>query len=129
MSVASAVATAAKKTVKAIVPEDKFRAIYLRLPKSASCARKWCPYSRTTCHVRELLDGLRLWWAEENGNAPGFAHYERVIQNCIRVENRLYWCFWTSKMKPYEETYRMFAEQVRAAFTGKPLDTENSWMY
>lgn len=72
-----------KTTVKAIIPLDEFRRIYVLLPESAACQERWCAYSRTTCHVREAREALRGWWKRTNGTAPGFANYERVLQNAI----------------------------------------------
>jgi hypothetical protein len=117
-----------KKTVKAIIPLEDFQKVYAFLPESSACRAKWCAYSRTTCHVREAREGIRAWWKRVNGDAPGFAMYESVLQNAIRVENELYWCFWTHEMKPCEELYKLLAAAVRDAFRGKPLDKERSFM-
>ena len=116
-----------KKTIKAIIPRNEFEKVYALLPGSRECAEAWCPFSRTTCHVRECREALRAWWRRTNGNAPGFAHYERVFENAIHVENALYWCFWTEKMKPCEELYEALTTAVRNAFAGKQLDKKHSW--
>lgn len=110
------------KKVKAIIPLDEFQRVYALLPESDACRAKWCEYSRTTCHVREAREAMRAWWKRTNGETPGFIHYERVLQNAIDVENRLYWCFWTNKMKPCEELYELLCAELRHAFKGEPLD-------
>lgn len=116
----------ATKTVKAIIPLDEFQRVYALLPESSACKAKWCAYSRTTCHVREAREAMREWWRRTNGDAPGFVNYERVLQNAIDVENKLYWCFWTHRMEPCENLYEMLATAVRDAFMGKPLDAQHT---
>jgi hypothetical protein len=114
----------ATTTVKAIIPPDEFQRVYALLPESEKCADMWCAYSRTTCHVREAREAMRAWWKRTNGTAPGFANYERVTQNAIDVENRLYWCFWTHQMKPCEEFYELLCTELRHAFRGESLDMQ-----
>jgi len=113
--------------VKAIIPSDEFRKIYATLPGSRTCRERGCPYSRTTCHVRECREAIRAWWERTNGNAPGFVMYERVLQNAIDFENALYWCFWTREMRPCEELYERLCAAVRDAFAGRPLDRRRTW--
>lgn len=108
--------------VKVVIPLNEFRGIYDSLQESENCRRVWCEYSRTTCHVREACEALRKWWKKENGDAPGFSAYEKVLKNAITFENRLYWCFWTRRMKPCEEMHAELATQVREAFLGRPVD-------
>jgi hypothetical protein len=116
-------------TVKVIIPLEEFRELYARLPKSEACRVKGCPYSRTTCHVRECREAIRAWWTRTNGNAPGFSAYERALQNAIDVENVLYWCFWTHGMRPCQELYTLLCVEVRRAFANQPLDTRHAMGY
>lgn len=110
------------KRVQVFIPFDQFQLLYAALPMSKACKAKWCPYSRTTCHVRELQEKIRMWWTRTNGPAPGFASYELALQNCINVENRLYWAFWTDGMQECHACYDELVAQVRAAFEKQPLD-------
>ena len=111
------------KKVQVFIPFEEFRLLYDALPMSRVCKAKWCPYSRTTCHVREIKEKIREWWTRNNGSAPGFASYELALQNCIKTENRLYWAFWTEGMQECRACYDELVAQVRAAFEKKPLDT------
>jgi hypothetical protein len=115
--------------IKAVIPHNEFQRIYAALPESRSCREKGCAYSRTTCHVRECREYLREWWKRTNGTAPGFVHYERVLQNAIDIENALYWCFWTRQMEPCEKLYELLCASVRDAFMGKPLDMERTYAH
>ena len=112
----------AKTTVKVIIPFDTFEQIYNRLKGSARCSNVWCSYSLTTCHVRELREGIREWWNQTNGSAPGFGCYERVFQNAINIENRFYWAFWTHQMQPAEVVYEELIKEAECAFQGAPID-------
>ena len=116
-----------KQNVKVLIPRAEFDVIFNQLSKSRKCQNVWCAYSRTTCHVRELREGIRSWWNKTNGTAPGFSAYEEVFQNCIKVENRFYWMFWTHDMKPAEEVYREMITQIKLAFDRKPLDKNKLW--
>ena len=111
------------KRVQVFIPFEDFQRSHIALPRSRTCKDKWCPYSRTTCHVRELREGIRAWWIKTNGSAPGFASYELTIQNCIDTENKLYWAFWTGEMVDCRACYDELVAQVLAAFEKKPLDT------
>ena len=112
--------------MKAIIPFEEFERVYAGLYTRA-CEAYRCPYSRTNCHVRECLNGIRSWWERTNGPAaPGFVNYERVIRNAIQLQNKLYWCFWTEDMRPCRVIYDRLVKQVRAAFKGAPLDDETS---
>ena len=111
--------------VKAIIPPEEFEAIYKLLPESRICQDRWCAYSRTTCHVRELRDGIRAWWQKTNGiDAPGFSAYEKVFQNAIKAENKFYWLFWTNNMASCDIVHKELIAQVRKALKNEPIDTK-----
>lgn len=115
-----------KQKVKLIIAFDEFKLVHGALRRSR-CKFVWCAYSRTTCYVRMVMQQMREWWSKTNGNAPGFANYERVLTNAINVENRLYWMFWTYKMAPCQECYEELVKAVLAVFKDNTLDMRTGY--
>lgn len=114
-----------KTKVTVIIPLEEFEVLYRGI--RGGCRHKGCRFSRTTCHVRDLKNEIQKWWNRTNGEAPGFKCYEMVFDNAIRVENKLYWMFWTDGIKPCQKMHNELASQVRLAFKGQPLDTKRTW--
>jgi hypothetical protein len=113
-----------KKKVTLLVPFENFKPLFKSLEESDTCDHIGCSFSRTTCHVRDLREKLRNWWDATNGaDAPGFSHYERVLQNAIRHENKLYWGFFTYEFAPAEKLHKELVAQIKESYEGKTIDT------
>lgn len=79
------------QSVKVVIPQASFNAIFDSAFGSRDCVKIRCPYTKTKCCLKQMLVSIHNWWNTTNGEkAPGFVCYETIFHVAIKNNDGIY---------------------------------------